>query len=136
MTKPLGKLLKLYYENPAAAGTYLALANTRSNTDGVSNEEIDVTDKDGMPDKELIEGGIRSSSHSVSGIFSDAASVKLMKQWARQGSIKNFQIVDGLGNTKTGPFLVASFEHAGEFDGEQTYDLKLSSSGAMTYVDV
>ncbi len=136
MTTPLGKNFRLQYEDPATPGSYLNLANCRSNSQSISNEQIDVTDKDGMPDRLLIEGGIRSSDLSASGVFTDAASVKLMKQWCRAGLIKNFRTIDGLGNSQTGAFLAASCEHAGEFDGEQTYDIKLMSSGPMTYIDV
>ncbi len=136
MAKPLGKIFKLYYEDPASAGSYLLLANCRSNDQAIQVEQIDVTDKDGMPDRELIVGGLQSTDLSASGVFSDAASIKLMTQWARQGLIKNFRTADGIGNLQTGPFLVAGFTHAGEFDGEQTWDIKLNSAGAMVYVDV
>ncbi len=136
MTKPLGKNFRLQYENPSSPGSYLNLANCRENGQSINNEQIDVTDKDGMPDRELIEGGIRSTDLSASGIFSDAASVALMKVWVRGGLIKNFRTIDGLGNMQTGPFLCVSCEHAGAFDGEQTYDIKLASAGAMTYFDV
>ncbi len=136
MTTPLGKSFRLQYEDPTTPGSYINLANCRSNSQSIGNETIEVTDKDGAPDRTLIEGGIRSSDVSASGVFTDAASIKLMKQWTRAGSIKNFRTIDGLGNSQTGAFLCATFEHAGEFDGEQTYDVKLMSSGVMTYIDV
>lgn len=135
MAKPLGRNFKLLYENPASPGAYIVLANCKSNTQGISNEQIDVTDKDGAPDRELLEGGIRSTELSASGVFSDAASIKLMKQWVRAGNIKNFRTTDSLGNSQTGPFLCVSFDHAGDYDGEQTWDFKLSSAGAMAYLD-
>ena len=136
MATPLGKSFLLFYENPSVPGAYLLLANCRDNSNDMQNETIDVTDKDGMPDRKLIEGGIRSTDISASGVFTDAASVKQLKVWTRAGNIKNFRLQDGLGNTQTGPFLCVSFSQAGSYDGEQTYDLKLSSAGAMTYVDV
>jgi predicted secreted protein len=136
MVKPLGRAFKLQYENPASPGAYITLANCKDNSQGLSNEQIDTTDKDGAPDRELLEGGIRSTELSASGIFSDAASIKLMKQWTRAGNIKNFRTIDGLGNMQTGPFLCVSFDHAGSYDGEQTWDFKLSSAGVMTYIDV
>lgn len=133
MTKPLGKLFKLYYEDPANAGQYLLLANCRSNGLDVATEAIDVTDKDGMPDRELIEGGVRTRDVTASGVMSDAASIKLMEQWADAGSIKNFQTRNSL-KTVTGPFQVASFSEAGDHDGEQTWDMKLASAGAAIVV--
>lgn len=136
MATPLGKSFLLSYENPASPGTYLLLANCRDNSNDMQNEQIDVTDKDGMPDRRLIEGGIRSTDISASGVFTDALSVKQLKVWTRAGNIKNFRLADGLGNTQTGAFLCVSFSQAGAFDGEQTYDIKLSSAGPMTYVDV
>jgi TP901-1 family phage major tail protein len=136
MTTPLGRTFLLYYEDPATPMSYLKVANCKDNSEDEATEPIDVTDKDGAPDRTLIEGGIRSSEVSASGVFTDAASIKQMRIWNRDGKIKNFRMVDGLGNTVTGPYQIVSFSRAGSFDGEMTWDLKLSSAGARTYVDV
>jgi predicted secreted protein len=49
------------------------------------------------------------------------------------GDVLNYKIVSGFGDTITGAFLVTGIDRAGEFAGEETYSLKLESSGTMTY---
>lgn len=136
MAKPLGKNFLLKYESPAAPGTYLTIANMRSNSMSINNETIDVTDKDGMPWRKLIEGGIVSIDMQADGIISDAASQKVIRGWVFNGSIKNFQMVDSLGNILQGLFLCQSFEQAGEFDGEQTFSLKLASADTIVLTEM
>ncbi len=136
MAKPLGKAFRLLMEDPDNAGAYLIIANMRSNSKNKANDKIDVTDKDGMPWTELLEGGVQSMEVSGAGVFSDAATVAQLEKWADAGNIKNFRVLDGLGNMKTGPFFVASFEHTGEHNKEQTYSIKLSSAGTIVPVYV
>jgi len=129
MAKPLGKNFLLKYELPATPGTYATIANMRTNSLSINTESIDVTDKDGMPWRKLLEGGVQSIEMSADGIVSDSATQKVIRGWAFAGSVKNFQMVDSLGNIVQGEFLVQSFEQAGEFGGEQTWSIKLASAG-------
>ena len=71
MTTPLGKNFLLKYESPTTPGTYLTLANMRTNSMSLNNESIDVTDKDGMPWRKLIEGGIRSMDLQADGVIGE-----------------------------------------------------------------
>lgn len=135
MTTPLGKNFLLKYENPDSPGAYLTVANMRTNSMSLNNESIDTTDKDGMPWRKLIEGGIRSMDLQADGVITDAASQKLIRQWVRGGLIKNFQMVDSLGFIAQGPFLNASLEQSGDFDGEQTWSLKLQSAAEIIFTD-
>jgi len=133
MTKYLGKDFVVQVGDIAAATNFATVAAMRSTTMTINNETIDVTDKGGMPWRELLEGGLRSMSISLSGPISDAATLVTMRAAAVAGQIRYFKIVSGLGYTFIGKFQVVSLELGGEHTAEETYSLSLESSGEIAY---
>jgi predicted secreted protein len=135
MTIPLGKNLLLSVENPSVPGTFQTIARLRTNTKTNTNEQIDVTNKDAMPWKQLISGGVQSIELPCQGVFSDAATVQRMLQYANGNVFANYQLADGLGNIVQCQFQITSGEFAGPYNKEQTYSFKLTSAGTPIFTN-
>lgn len=115
--------------------TFTTIACMRSTSLSLNNEQIDVTSKCDTPWRELIEGGIRSMSLSLSGIFNDDATIDSINDIALAGTIKNYEIVSERGDSYTGAFQISSFERSGEYNDAEQYSVSLESSGTITHTD-
>ncbi len=132
---PLGKEFTFKLES-STPGTYDVVANARSHSMSLNNAPIDVTDKDGMPWRKLIAGGIKSIDGTFSGIFTDAATLATMLALAvSDNPIANFQMIDGLDNMFQGSFHISSLDRQGDHDKETTYSFKLASAGLITFTE-
>lgn len=133
MTKYLGKNFVIQVGDVATPTNFLTVAAMRNTSLSINSAAIDVTDKDVMPWRELMEGGVRTLDASFDGIVNDGATVTTLRNAAMTGQIRHFKIVSGLGDTWTGKFQVQSMERSGPHDKEEVYSLKLASSGVITY---
>lgn len=98
-------------------------------------ESVDVTSLESQGGwRELLSGaGVKSAAISGSGVFKDAATDERARQIFFDGETPDFQvIIPGFG-TVEGPFQITSIEYAGSYNGEATYELALSSAGALTF---
>lgn len=130
---PLGKQF-LFKVESSTPGTYVTVANARSHSFSINNAPIDVTDKDGMPYRKLIAGGVKSLDGNFSGIFTDAATIAQMMALAvSDNPIANFQMTDGLGNLFQGPFHISGLDRQGDHDKETTYSFKLASADFIAF---
>lgn len=133
MTKYLGKDFLLYVGDVATATNFLKVAAMRTTSLAINTDQIDVTEKDAMPWRELLEGGVRSREISAAGVMTNGATLATMKAAADTGQIRYFKIVAASGDTYVGQYQVASCELSGDHDKEQVYTVKLMSSGAQTF---
>lgn len=108
---------------------------TRSDSTSLSNESVDVTDKQGIPWRILENCGLRSSSITSSGFFySDNDSVM---EWLTQQATESPFIQARLARGGTaflaqGTYLIASFGRNGEYNGAEEFSINLESSGEVT----
>lgn len=132
MAKYCGKDL-LIQRLKTAPSTYETIAGMRSTSVKINNEQVDVTDKGDVPWRQLLQCGIRSMELSASGIFTSDVSLGDIMSDVTSGSIVQFKIISGRGDTFVGMFLVASCERNGEYNGAEQYSLTLASAGTVTY---
>jgi len=125
-----------------STGTPATLSGLRSTSMTINGEAVDITDKESNAfvtsgnDKArtlLQGGGVRSLSISASGVFTDSSTEEIVRGFAFDGAIQNYDLVFGNGDTIKGAFLITSYERAGEFNGEETYSLTLESSNSVTF---
>ena len=84
--------------------------------------------------RELLAGaGAKHGKVSGAGIFKDAASDALIRQYVFDGTIRDWQVVIPDFGTVEGPFQIAAFELTGRHDGEVAFDLSLDSAGELTF---
>jgi len=127
-----------------STGTPATIGGLRSTSMSINGEMVDVTTKDSNAfvtsgnDKarDLLEGGgIRSMSISASGVFTDSSTENILRGFAFDGAIQNYDLIFGDGSSIKGAFLITSYERAGEYNGEETYSVTLESHNTITYTD-
>ena len=127
-----------------STGTPATVGGLRSTSMTINGEAVDITTKDSNAfitsgnDKarDLLQGGgVRSMSISASGVFTDSSTENILRGFAFDGAIQNYDLVFSDGSKISGAFLITSYERAGEFNGEETYSLTLESSNTITYTN-
>ena len=127
-----------------STGTPATIGGLRSTSMTINGEAVDITTKDSNAfissgnDKarDLLQGGgVRSMSLTASGVFTDSSTENLVRGFAFDGAIQNYDLVFSDGSKISGAFLITSYERAGEFNGEETYSVTLESSNTITYTN-
>ena len=127
-----------------STGTPATVGGLRSTSMTINGEAVDITTKDSNAfissgnDKarDLLQGGgVRSMTISASGVFTDSSTENILRGFAFDGAIQNYDLVFSDGSKIAGAFLVTSYERAGEFNGEETYSVTLESSNTITYTN-
>jgi len=127
-----------------STGTPATIGGLRSTSMTINGEAVDITTKDSNAfissgnDKarDLLQGGgVRSMTLSASGVFTDSSTENILRGFAFDGAIQNYDLVFSDGSKIAGAFLITSYERAGEFNGEETYSVTLESSNTITYTN-
>jgi TP901-1 family phage major tail protein len=137
MAKKAGRLMRIKLGNDASPQSFTTIAGAREDSLSINNSEIDITDKDDMPWKTLLEGGIQSVSISCSGLLETdrpgIVSAPDMIALALAATIRTYQFVmDGMG-TFEGEFQIRSYEPAGSHEAAGTFSASFESSGPITF---
>lgn len=117
-------------------GQFETAAGLRATRISFNAESVDVTSLESTGGwREILSGaGVKSAAISGSGIFKDAATDERVRQVFFDGETPNFQVIIPDFGTVEGAFHIGSIEYAGTHDGEATYELSLSSAGALSFV--
>lgn len=87
--------------------------------------------------RKLLNGaGIQSLRISGNGIFTDSVAESTLCGYAFSNTVHNYQFIFANGDLITGPFVIAAYERAGNYDGEEAYSITLESAGAINYIAV
>jgi phage major tail protein, TP901-1 family len=134
MSAQKGKDLLLKVDSDGS-GTFTTVAGMRSRSIAFNTETVDITHAESAGRwRELLAGaGAKHAKVSGSGIFKDAASDALIRQYVFDGTIRDWQVVIPDFGTVEGPFQIAAFELNGRHDGEVAFDLSLDSAGELTF---
>lgn len=134
MSAQKGKDLLLKVDSDGT-GTFVTVAGLRTRSLAINAETVDVTHSESAGRwRELLDGaGAKSARLSGSGIFKDAASDALVRQYVFDGTIRTWQVVVPDFGTIAGLFQVTSLEFSGRHDGEVAFDLSLDSAGPLTF---
>lgn len=132
MSAQKGKDLLLKMHDGAG---FVTVAGLRSRKIAFNAETVDVTHAESAGRwRELLEGaGVKRASVSGRGLFRDAASDATVRQAFFDGVAKTCQVIVPDFGIIEGSFQIASFEFAGEHNGEVTFELALESAGALTF---
>lgn len=116
-------------------GSFVTVAGLRTRSLILGSDAVDVTNAD-SPDRwrELLDGGgVRHASVAGTGVFKDADSDARLQAALFAGSVCDWQIVVPDFGTIAGPFQITSLEYAGDHQGEVTFNLALTSAGALSF---
>ncbi len=116
-------------------GSFDTLAGLRATRVSFNAESVDVTSLESQGGwRELLSGaGVKSAQISGSGVFKDASTDERARQLFFDGETPDFQVIIPDFGIVEGPFQVTSIEYAGSHNGEATYELAMSSAGALTF---
>lgn len=134
MSAQKGKDLLLKVDSDGA-GTFVTVAGMRSRTLAINAETVDITHADSAGRwRELLAGaGARHAKVSGAGIFKDAASDALIRQYVFDGTIRAWQVIVPDFGVIAGPFQITALEFSGRHDAEVAFDLALESAGEITF---
>jgi len=137
MAAQKGKDLLLKLDSDGA-GSFTTVAGLRTRSIAFNSETVDVTHAESAGQwRELLTGaGAKHARITGAGIFKDAASDALVRQYVFDGTIRDWQVVIPDFGTVEGPFQIASFELTGLHDGEVAFELSLDSAGELTFAAV
>ena len=130
MAAQKGREMLVKVSDGGSPDVFSTVGGIRTRSFAVNNEQVDITDSDNAPWRQLLgDAGLRSISVSGSGVFKDEAAINTVEELAFSGNNRDFQLVFGNSDYIQGSFQVAGFTYEGEHDGEQTYTLSLESAG-------
>jgi TP901-1 family phage major tail protein len=134
MSAQKGKDLLLKLDSDGA-GTFVTVAGMRSRSLAFNSESVDITHAESAGQwRELLAGaGAKSARITGAGIFKDAASDALLRQYFFDGTIREWQVIVPDFGTVEGLFQVSSLEFTGRHDGEVAFDLSLDSAGELAF---
>lgn len=134
MSAQKGKDLLLKVDSDGA-GTFATVAGLRSRSIAFNTETVDVTHTESAGRwRELLAGaGAKHAKVSGAGIFKDAASDTLVRQYVFDGTIRDWQVIIPDFGTVEGPFQIAAFELTGRHDGEVAFEINLESAGELAF---
>jgi len=117
------------------AGLFETIAGLRASRISFNAESVDVTSLESQGGwRELLGGaGVKSATISGSGIFKDETTDERARQIFFDAEVPDFQVIIPDFGIVEGPFQVTSVEYAGSLNGEATYELSMSSAGALTF---
>ena len=133
MTAQKGKDSLLKIDN--GSGSFQTIAGLRTKRLALNSDSVDITHSESVGRwRELLAGaGVRKASIAGTGIFKDADSDALMRQFFFDGSIREWQISLPAFGVIQAPFQITSLDYRGEHTGEITFDLALDSAGALNF---
>ncbi len=116
-------------------GQFQTVAGLRATRIAFNAESVDMTSLESQGGwRELLGGaGVRSATITGSGVFKDDATDERARQIFFDGETPDFQVIIPDFGIVEGPFQLASVEYAGSHNGEATYELSLSSAGALLF---
>ena len=116
-------------------GQFETVAGLRSTRISFNAETVDVTSLESEGGwRELLGGaGVRSASVSGSGVFKDDESDERARQIFFQGDTPEFQVIIPNFGIVQGAFQITALEYSGAYNGEATFEMSLSSAGALTF---
>ena len=134
MSAQKGKDLLLKLDS-TGTNVFVTVAGLRTKSLSLNAETVDITHSESAGQwRELLDAaGVKRARLSGSGVFKDAASDALIRQYLFAGTIRVWQILIPDFGTLTGPCQVTSLEFAGRHDGEVTFDLTLDSAGEVIF---
>ena len=134
MSAQKGKDLLLKVDSDGT-GTFTTVAGMRSRAIAFNTETVDITHAESAGRwRELLAGaGAKHARVTGAGIFKDAASDAIVRQYVFDGTIRDWQVIIPDFGTVKGPFQIASFELTGRHDAEIAFELSLDSAGELTF---
>ncbi len=136
MARQLAKSLLLKIESAEGSGTYVTLGMLQTADFTISNNQLDVTNKDSTNDRRELEVGVQSLSASGRGFFDAGAAWQRARAAALARETPNMQVIDPGDGTYQGRFLISSLGKTGGHEGSVEVNISIESAGDFTFTPV
>lgn len=131
MTAENGRTMRIKAGDGASPEVFTSIAGAREDSFSTEVGEIDITDKDSAAYRELLAGGIKSASLSVSGVAKNKGQLMSLV-----GVIQNYQLEWADGDVLAGAFQLGSLSFTGSHENSAvTFTAELRSSGTFTFTE-
>lgn len=116
-------------------GDYKTLIGLRAKTLNLNAKAVDVTHSQSENAwRELLPGaGIKTLEISGNGIFQDSDSDAQMREAFFSQAIQSLEIIIPDFGIIQGGFILSELSYAGRYDGEASYEMRLSSAGTQVF---
>ena len=129
-----GNDLVLKVATSAGSSAYTTIGLMTEHSVTISNENVDITNKDSSRWGSSAPYGKREVTISGSGIVSDnSAFAQLETVVQTSGTNLVYQVAYGISKTMTGSFIVNSLDYSGGAQTAQTFSVSLVSDGTITF---
>lgn len=126
-------LIKVDLDDTENFQTLAGLRATRISFNSAVIETTNLSSTDQW--RELLSGGgVKSVALSGSGVFLDEQTDARTREIFFAGETPKYQVIIPDFGTVEGRFQLTNLEYAGQYDGEATYELSLSSAGFISFV--
>ena len=134
MAAQKGKDLLLKVDT-TGGGVFATVAGLRARSLAISAETVEITHTESLGQwRELLAGaGVKAARITGSGVFKDASSDATIRDYAFNGTIRNWQVIVPDFGTIEGGFQITALEFGGRHDGEVTFEISLESAGQLSF---
>lgn len=137
MAQQTGRLLLIKAGDGADPEVFTNVCGFRARSFNLSANEVDTTvpscTSPGDIPQKTSTPGILDQSFSGSGLFDNDVAGKQMLDDARQGNVRNYEIVVPGYGTFTGPYGIFDLELSGEMEGNMEFSATFRQTGAVTF---
>lgn len=132
MAAMAGRKLRIKYDSGGGAAV---VAGARTDSMTINNESIDITDKDDVGVRTLLDDiGTKGLEMTCEGVLIDNTFAALANAAAATSALHDFEFEMGSVGTYSGSFFISSFEMSGaEGTDPATFTMSVQSSGAVTF---
>jgi TP901-1 family phage major tail protein len=134
MAAQRGKDLLLKVDQ-TGSNSYATVAGLRTRSLAFNAASVDITNIDSENEwRELLAGaGIKTARLSGSGIFKDAASDEIVRDYFFNGVIRDWLVYIPDFGVVEGAFQITALEYSGGHDNELTFEIALESAGELIF---
>jgi TP901-1 family phage major tail protein len=112
----------------------ITIAGMRATQMNLNNELVDITNKDSEGARTLLEGaGMQALAIKASGIFTNSDVEESIRDKAFNRQHDDYCLFFPNGDVLEGQFFITRYDRSGDYNGEETYNISLESSGKLIY---
>lgn len=133
MARQLAKSLLIKIESAEGSGTFITLGMLQTTDFTISNNQIDVTNKDSPNDRRELDVGTQSLSASGRGFFDAGAAWQRVRAAVLAREKPKLQVIDPGDGVYEGRFVITTLGKTGGQEGSVEVNISIESAGDFTF---
>lgn len=129
-----GRSMLLKVGGGTSPTSWTTIGGLRTTGVQMNNNPVDITNMGSGGYRELLgDAGVQSMSFTGDGVADTTTGADLLQAAARNRTAIECQLTSGHNDIFSGWFFVSTFSRSGTFDGVETFNVTLESSGRVNY---